>query len=72
MGLKRLKLSIINGLEKLETNTEFSGGNELRYGKRKTRMEFGVQYYNGSRIVFNDFVKCSELINVCGRYRTQQ
>jgi hypothetical protein len=37
VGLKRLKLSIINGLEKLETNTEFSGGNGLRYGKRNVR-----------------------------------
>jgi len=44
VGLKRLNLSVINGLEKLETNTEFSGGNDLIYGKRKVQKELGVQY----------------------------
>ena len=42
VGLESLKLSVINGVEKLATNAEFSGGNVLRYGKRKAQEELDV------------------------------
>jgi hypothetical protein len=33
----------MNGVEKLEKITEFSGGNGLIYGKRKEQIKFGAQ-----------------------------